>query len=223
MEKNKKPLNKKQKMIYFIVMLIGIGLIAIVLTTGSSSAATSPTYNMSYSQSNNLDTIFITGGSPNVLAVVNVYESGQSIYTSTFYQNTTFTVPNANLHIIVTVNGVQAPGADWTINAFASSPSGVSSGVSLTSLEDGLIIFAFFVFYDLGVHYYRDNVIAKKRARVPGAYSPGTVGDKMKEPLDYASMVVSNSKEADLVMEISRIARDKYGITDAELIKRMEK
>jgi hypothetical protein len=45
----------------------------------------------------------------------------------------------------------------------------------------------------------------------------------MKDPLSYASMVVSNKKEADLVMQISEIAREKYGITNADILKRMEK
>lgn len=215
---------QKSKTLWLIVMLIGIGIIAIVMLGGVSSAQTTPTYNMTYVQNGNLDTIFITGGSSAILAEVTVYENGQSIYTSSFYQNATFTVPNADLYITVTVNGALVPGADWNIKAATTTTTAPNSGMAtLSSLEDGLILFAFFVFYDLGVHYYRDNILAKKRARVPGAYNIGTIGDTMKDPLSYASMVVSNKKEADLVMQISEIAREKYGITNADILKRMEK
>ena len=233
-EKTKKKMTTADKLIYIILICMGIILILVGLystvsfgdtgNTGSftSSSNISGQYNINYASSGQYDYVTITGGNPSISSSVIVMDGNVVIYNQTFLTSTTFQVPNADLTVYIMYEGVVAKTFSIVQTGAPIVPTS-STGISL--FQSSLILFGLFSAYTFAIEYYYHIYKPTKSSRkLPrGLYKPEVVGSGGEEALKMAEIEVSTDEQASAIMELAKIMQAKYGINTEEIQKRMMK
>lgn len=233
-KQEKKKMSKTDKMIYIIMICIGVVLLLIGLyatvgfgDTGSSGNFVIPTstanqYIINYASSGQFDYVTISGGNAVIPSTVIVMYGNTAIYNQTFYTSTTFQVPNADLTLYIMYGGVVAQSFS-IVGTGVSSPT--TSGTGLSVFESALILFGLFSAYTFGIEYYYHIYKPSKNSnKIPrGLYKPEVVGSGGEEALKMAQIEVSTDEQASAIMELAKVMQAKYGINTEEIQKRMMK
>lgn len=197
-----------------IVLAIITGLLMLLPLTSVASTGAS-IFNMTYAQSGQLITVSITGGSANISSTLDIYSGSHLITTNTFYVSTTFTLVAGSYIVDIYQSGTLV----YSSEILPSSVSPPNTAPSLSSLEDGLILFALFSVYSYGLVSYMLGK-NKRRRKSRSMYNESVIGADVSDSLKMAQTVVKTKEEADEMDEISKLLRAKYNI-NVETTKRM--